>query len=83
MRILFLTKPITMYVFYRLPNQVNFVEIIIKSFSLVNLKDNEINLFGKFNISLLQKGNYILNRKGIVACQRPIQTLSNKNQEFC
>ena len=47
------SKPITIGVFYRPPNQVNFMElIIVKSFSLLNLQDNEIYL-GDFNINLL------------------------------
>ena len=57
------SKPITIGVFYRPPNQANFMELIVKSFSLLNLKDNEIYLLGDFNTNLLQNGNYILNRK--------------------
>ena len=57
------SKPITVSVFYRPPNQANFMELIGKSFSLLNLKDNEIYLLGDFNTNLLQNGNYILNRK--------------------
>ena len=59
------------------------MELIVKSFSLLNLKDNEIYLLGDFNINLLQIGNYILNRKGLAACQGPVHTLINKYQEFC
>ena len=55
------------------------MELIVKSFSLLNLKDNKIyNLtlifdknhwFNKdFNINLLQNRNYISNRKGMAAC---------------
>ena len=77
------SKPITIGVFYRPPNQANFMELIVKSFSLLNLKDDEIYLLGDFNINLLQNGNYILNRKGLAACQGPVHTLINKYQEFC
>ena len=77
------SKPITTGVFYRAPNQANFVGLLVKSFSLLNWKDNEIYLLGDFNINLLQNGNYILNRKGMAACQRPVHTLINKYQEFC
>ena len=44
------------------------MELIDKSFSLLNRKDNEIYLLGDFNTNLLQNGNYILNRKGWGAC---------------
>ena len=77
------SKPITIGIFYRALNQTNFMELIVKSCSLLNLKDNEIYLLGDFNINLLQNGNYILNRKGLAACQGPVHTLINKYQEFC
>ena len=76
------SKPITIGVFYRPPNQANFMELIVKSFSLLNLKDNEIYLLGDFNTNLLQNGNYILSRKGWAACQGLVYTLANKYQEF-
>ena len=76
-------KPITIGVSYRPINQDNFMELIIKSFSLLNLKDNEIYLLGDLNINLLQNRNYILNIKGMVARQRPVHTLINEYQEFC
>ena len=43
-------KPITIDVFYRSPNQANFMELIVKSFSLLNLKDNEIYLLSDFKL---------------------------------
>ena len=62
------SKPITLGIFYRPPNQANFIELIVESISLLNLKDNEIYLVGDFNINLLQNGNYVLNRTGLPAC---------------
>ena len=50
------------------------MELISKSFSLLNLEDNEIYLLGDFNINLLQKGKYILNRKGMAACKGLVHT---------
>ena len=46
------------------------MELIVKGFSNLNLKDNKIYLLGDFNINLLQNGNYVLNGKGMTACQR-------------
>ena len=77
------SKPVTIGIFYRPPNQANFMELIVKSFSLLNLKDNELYLLGDFNIDLLQNGNYILNRKGMAVCQGAVHTLINKYQELC
>ena len=50
------SKPITIGVFDRPPDQANFMELIVKSISLLNLKDNEIYLLGDFSINLLQNG---------------------------
>ena len=77
------SKPITIGAFHRPPNQANFMELIVKSFYLLNLKDNEIYPLGDFNINLLQNESYILNRKGIAVCQGAVHTLINKYQEFC
>ena len=77
------SKPITIVVFYRPPNQANFMELIVKRFSHLKLKENEMYLLGDFNINLLQNGNYILNRKGTANWQGPVHILINKYQEFC
>ena len=77
------SKPVTIGVFYRPPNKANSMELIVNSFSLLNLQDNEIYLLGDFNINLLQNRNYILNRKGMAVCQGAVHTLIYKYQEFC
>ena len=55
-------KAITIDIFYRLPIQANFMKLIVKDFSYLNLKDNGIYLLGDFN-NLLQSGNCVLNGK--------------------
>ena len=77
------SKPITIGIFYRPLNQANFMELIVKSFSVLNLKDKEIYLLGDFNINLVQNGNYISNRKRMAVYQGTVHTLINKYQEFC
>ena len=59
------------------------MELIVKGLSHLNLKDNEIYLYGDFNINFLQCGNYILNGKGMAACQGPVHTLIKKYEELC
>ena len=59
------------------------MELIVKHLSHLSLKVNEIYLLGDFKINLLQNRNYILNGKGIAACQGPVHTLINKYQKFC
>lgn len=58
------------------------MDLIVKNFPHLNLKDNGICFLGEFNINLLQDRNYILNGKVAAACQRPLYTLISK-YEFC
>ena len=51
-----------------------FIELIVKSLSLLNLKESEIYLLGE---------NYILNREGMAVCQGAVHTLINKYKDFC
>ena len=80
------SKPITIGVFYRPPNQAEFIDLMVKKFSNLNLKDNEIYLFGDFNINLFQNGNYILNGKRSTTSQGSVDILSLRekcpNTEF-
>ena len=45
-------KPITRGVFYRPPNQADFMNLIVEKFSNLNLTDNEIYLLCDFNINI-------------------------------
>ena len=63
------SKPITIGVFYRDPNQVEFMDLMFDKCSNLNLKDNGIYLLGDFNINLFQNGKYILNGKRSTASQ--------------
>ena len=71
-------KPVTLGIFYRPPNKANFMDLIFKGFSHLNLKDDEIYLLGDFNINVLQIGNYMLSGKGMAPCQGPVNTLISK-----
>ena len=50
------SKPITIGVFCRLPNQVEFMDLMVEKFSNLNLKDIEVYLLSDFNINLFKKG---------------------------
>ena len=50
------SKAITIGVFYKPPNQAEFMDLMVEKFSNLNLKDNEICLLGDFNINLFQNG---------------------------
>ena len=54
------------------------MDLILKGFTHINLKDDEIYLLGEFSINLLQIGNYILSGKGMGPCPGPVHTLMSK-----
>ena len=57
------SKPITIGVFYKPPRQAELMNLMIKKFSNLNLKDNEIYPVVAFNINFFQNCKYILNGK--------------------
>ena len=63
------SKLIAIGVFYKPPKKVEFMDLMFEKFSNLNLKDNEIYVFGDFNINLFQNGKYILNGKRITTSQ--------------
>ena len=73
----------TIGVFYRPPNQAEFMDLMVENFSNLNLKDNEIYLLGDFNINLFQNGKYILNGKRSTTSQGSVHTMTNRYKEFC
>ena len=77
------SKPITLGVFYRPLNQGELMDLMVKKFSYLNLKDNEIYLLDDFNIYLFQSSNYILNGKRSTTFQGSVHTMINRYKEFC
>ena len=59
------------------------MDLMVKKFSNLNLKDNEIYLPGDFNINLSQNSKYILNRKRSTTSQGSVHTMINRYREFC
>ena len=55
------TKPITVGVIYKPPDQTRFLEQIITEFETLDLNDEQY-LLGDFNINLLCKGKYIFDK---------------------
>ena len=53
------TKPITVGIFYRPPDQRNFIESISQEFPSLNLESNEVYLLGDFNYNLYQNEKHI------------------------
>ena len=77
------SKSITIGVFYRPPNQGKFMDLMVESFSNLNLKDIDIYLLGDFNVNLFQNGKYILNGKRGTTSEGLVVTMINRYKEFC
>ena len=59
------------------------MDLMVKKFSYLNLKDNEIYLLSDFNINLFQNSKYILNGKRSTTSQGSAHTVINRYKEFC
>ena len=53
------TKPISIGIIYKKPNQTQFLEQMITKFEALDL-NNEIYVLGDFNLNLLFKDKYVL-----------------------
>ena len=56
------------------------MDLIVKKFANLNLKDHQIYHLGDFKINLFQSGIYILIGKGSTTS---VHTLINRNEKFC
>ena len=56
------TKPITLGIIYRPPNQVDFIDHFNNALGKLPFQSNEIYLLGDFNMNLLFKGHYVLKK---------------------
>ena len=57
------SKAINIRVFYRPPNQAEFMDLMVEKFSNLNLKDNEMYLLDDFNINFLKTANTFQTKK--------------------
>ena len=56
------SKPITVGIIYKPPNQVHFVDHINNALDKLPFQSNEIYLFEDFNINLFFEGHYVLKK---------------------
>ena len=75
-------KPIAIGIFYRPPNENDFLNIFSNEFQQIDSKTNEIYLLGDFNINLLQNGKFILKENQSYKLKNSSSTLVNKYREF-
>ena len=71
-------KPIAIEIFYRPPNENDFLHIFSNEFQEIDNKANEIYLLGDFNINLLQNGKFILKKNQSYKLKSSSSALVNK-----
>ena len=76
-------KPIAVGIFYRPPNESDFLNLFSNDFQQIDSKTNEIYLLGDFNINLLQNGKSILKENQSYNLKNSSSALVNKYKEFC
>ena len=76
-------EPIAIGIFYRPPNENDFLNIFSNEFQQTDRKINEIYLLGDFNINLLQNRKYILKENQSYKLKSSSSALVNKYKEFC
>ena len=76
------TKPIVVGIIYRPPIQSEFLEIINTHFSKPDTNNNEIYIFGDFNINLYLDNSYIFQKNNLLQSQSFLSDIK-KYYEFC
>ena len=76
------TKSITVGVFYRPPDQNNFLDTLKSDLEKLDLSNNDVFLLGDFNINLLKNGRYIFESKNQVLDDTH-SALFKKYSNFC
>ena len=76
-------KPIAIGIFYRPPNENDFLNIFSNEFQQIDSKTNEIYLLGAFNINLLQNGKFILKENQSYKLKSSSSALVKEYKEFC
>ena len=78
------TKPFTVGIFYRPPDQNDFLEIISHDFSKLSTDKKEIYILGDININTVINGKSIFGKnKNIGMSEFPIPTIAKQYYEFC
>ena len=75
------TKPITIGIIYRLPNQSKFLDIFEENLPKFNSSYSEIYFLGDFNINLFENGKYILDKSS--SNNKNLNSLTKKCHEYC
>ena len=75
-------QPITVGVFYRPPNENQFLEKLSDDFYKLNAHKNEVVILGDFNINLIKNGKYILNKANTKLSDQNTHPLLKQYKQF-
>ena len=76
------TKPITVGIVYRPPNQTNFIKTLNENFAKLDTTNKETYILGDFNINLYHNGKYIICKNNTLMSRSVTNDARNYHQ-FC
>ena len=76
------TKPFTIGIFYRPPNENQFLEQISHDFPKLNTTNNDVFILGDMNINVMHNGKYLLDNNRNNATMNNVSMLFTKYKEF-
>ena len=76
------TKPITVGIVYRPPNQTNFIKTLNENFAKLDTTNKETYILGDFNINLYHNGKYIIWKNNTLISRSVTKDARNYHQ-FC
>ena len=76
------TKPITVGIVYRPPNQTNFIKTLNENFAKLDTNNKETFILGDFNINLYHNGKYIICKNNTLISRSVTNDARNYHQ-FC
>ena len=78
------SKPFTVGIFYRPPNQNQFIEKINEDFHHLNCENKEVYILGDLNINLFVNGKYTFEKNNnFLVGTEALQSLCRQYKEFC
>ena len=75
------TKPITIRIIYRPPNQSKFLDIFEENLPKINTSYREIYFLGDFNINLFENGKYVFDKCS--SNNKNLDSFTKKYREYC
>ena len=77
------TKPITVGIVYKPPDQTRFLEILSNSLNSLNMSSEEWHILGDLNINLYHNGSTLGENKNIIKGANKVSSETKRYLEFC